>query len=527
MTVPNPGETAPSTQREVELKLRVHALYQLPALTAETWGVAEVEQCPVRQLAAVYHDTPDLALIRWGVTLRRREGGPDAGWHLKLPVDGASGSDRDEIHLPLASGEVGEPPPVLLDLVTVLLRGARVLPLVTVRTQRQPYLLRNCDARPVIELVDDVVEIVHDGVTLERFREIEVEGIAMDGAVDRELMAEVVALLEGAGATRSSLSKAAGALGPAAAAPPDVPEPQWPDRRDPSGVMIQAVLASQVRRLLWQDIRWRRRLPDSVHQMRVACRRLRSALRSFEPLVDGIWAEALRADLAWLAGELAGARDREVMVARMTEHLRTLPPVHSERATAAIGPWLNRDEQEADLRIDDALRSSRYADLISTLVAAAVTPPLTEEASVPCRDALPPLIKVAMTRLARAFADVSVETPTSAWHDLRLLAKRSRYAADACAPILGRRFAELAATLEQLTELLGEHQDAEVCGALIDQLAQQPDLDPRSAYALGLMRAEESARQVRARSVALDVWRDVVKAARRADVLSSKAAARA
>ena len=52
-------------------------------------------------MRAVYHDTDSLALFRWGVTLRRREGGSDEGWHMKLPVAGADGSARDELRLEL------------------------------------------------------------------------------------------------------------------------------------------------------------------------------------------------------------------------------------------------------------------------------------------------------------------------------------------------------------------------------------------------------------------------------------------
>ena len=61
--------------------------------------VVDVEGPERAELEAVYHDTADLRLAREGITLRRRTGGSDAGWHLKLPV---SGSDaRDEVRLPL------------------------------------------------------------------------------------------------------------------------------------------------------------------------------------------------------------------------------------------------------------------------------------------------------------------------------------------------------------------------------------------------------------------------------------------
>ena len=80
-----------STHREVERKLRVHGLFDLPDLAALDLADSVRHHEPY-VMRAVYHDTDSLALFRWGVTLRRREGGSDEGWHMKLPVAGADGS---------------------------------------------------------------------------------------------------------------------------------------------------------------------------------------------------------------------------------------------------------------------------------------------------------------------------------------------------------------------------------------------------------------------------------------------------
>ena len=53
------------------------------------------------ELDATYYDTADLRLARAGITLRRRVGGDDAGWHLKLPRDTDT---RDELRMPLGRG---------------------------------------------------------------------------------------------------------------------------------------------------------------------------------------------------------------------------------------------------------------------------------------------------------------------------------------------------------------------------------------------------------------------------------------
>jgi hypothetical protein len=66
------------------------------------WGRSTPE---LQLLAATHYDTPQLDLLPAGITLRRRTGGDDAGWHLKLPV----GSDRLELQLPLGGPRVGVP----------------------------------------------------------------------------------------------------------------------------------------------------------------------------------------------------------------------------------------------------------------------------------------------------------------------------------------------------------------------------------------------------------------------------------
>jgi hypothetical protein len=87
--------------REIERKYELGAagaaaLDAVRAMTG-TAGVAAVVQQPEQFLDAVYYDTDDLRLIRVGITLRRRTGGEDAGWHPKLP---AGADTREEIRLP-------------------------------------------------------------------------------------------------------------------------------------------------------------------------------------------------------------------------------------------------------------------------------------------------------------------------------------------------------------------------------------------------------------------------------------------
>ncbi|MCB0901741.1 MAG: CHAD domain-containing protein, partial [Actinobacteria bacterium] len=331
----------PITVLEVERKLRVHGLFRLPDLPSTGAGVARAKKHSTRTLTAVYHDTDDLRLARWGVTLRRREGGEDEGWHLKLPVEGHEGV-REEVRLPLAAGEPGDVPRELSDLVIAFTRNAPLRQVAALRSERTPYELFNADGQPFAELVDDTVSVLDGEHVAARFRELEVEALTPGAA-----LAPIVAVLEAAGAVPGSTPKAMTALGPVTQEPADVPEPQIVGPEDPAGAAVTAHIRRHTRAFLLQDVRVRRDLPDSVHQMRVAARRLRSGLKAFEPMLDVEWSDALRADLGWIAGELGVSRDTEVLQARIDMHADEVGEEFSGLIRAVVDPALSAQWRDA------------------------------------------------------------------------------------------------------------------------------------------------------------------------------------
>ena len=123
-------------------------------------------------LSAVYFDTEDLRLARSGITLRRRSGGTDDGWHLKLPA----GSDaRDEVRLP--PGELGAPPAPLVALTRATHRGAPLVPVVELDTARREWVLADSDGHPLATVTDDRVtgQTLAAPTMVTRWAEIEVE----------------------------------------------------------------------------------------------------------------------------------------------------------------------------------------------------------------------------------------------------------------------------------------------------------------------------------------------------------------
>jgi inorganic triphosphatase YgiF len=503
----------PHAITEVERKFSVHGLYRLPDLTAAHPAVAAIDQVPPVTLRATYFDTDDMRLAREGITLRRRVGGADEGWHLKLPVAGARRGTREELQLPLDAEVVGEVPEAMADLVRAYVRQAELAPVATLVTERTSRLLCYGDGRILGELVDDTVSVVEgdapddDYRVAARFRELELEL--------REATAEqadaIAAALTAAGADEGEfVSKAARALGPQAAAAPDVPTPQPVLVSDPASRAVQAHIAVNTRAFRQQDVRVRRDLPDSVHQMRVAARRLRSGLRVFAPLVDHDWSSQLRDELRWVAAALGDYRDREVLLARLKRGIDALavqwPDVDVSGARQLVERRLRAEMAEIRSSALAEMRSERYRVLLDDLVAAAREPRTTHAAEKACADALPPLVERAWRKLRKQADGLRLADPDETWHEARIMAKKARYAAEACVPVFGGPAKDFAKQLERVTELLGEHQDAAVAADTVRSLAAQRQLDGTAGFVLGLVHGRERAAVESVRREFLDVW---------------------
>src|ERR1700761_5042941 len=189
----------PSTARylEVERKFDADESTQPPSFDGIA-AVSRVEHAETESLDALYFDTPsrDLALNR--VTLRRRTGGLDAGWHLKLP---AGADARTEVRAPLDTTDSTTVPTELLDVVLAIVRDRPVSPVARISTTRQVQWLHGPDDAVVAEFCDDQVTAGQgaDGSTAQqRWREWELELVG-DGA-NTELMDQVSNRLLEAGA---------------------------------------------------------------------------------------------------------------------------------------------------------------------------------------------------------------------------------------------------------------------------------------------------------------------------------------
>jgi len=199
---------------ETEQKYDADADFVLPELGSlpELGGRRATEPRRI-YLSATYFDTEDQRLIRHKVTLRRRVGGEDEGWHLKLP---AGKDTRQEVHAPLDEGNTGSAPARLTARVEEITAGELLRPVALLDTERTVVTLAGPAGDALVEVADDLVTAVRFGATGSepmRWREIEVE-ILIPGDEASALLETVGKVLREAGARPSaSGSKLARVLG--------------------------------------------------------------------------------------------------------------------------------------------------------------------------------------------------------------------------------------------------------------------------------------------------------------------------
>ena len=371
---------------EVEAKFSVSESTTVPDLT-EIHGVASINSSEVHQLSAVYFDTDDLRLTRARITLRRRTGGNDAGWHIKFP--GTFG--RLEIHGGLDDPGADEqtPPPAVLGHVRALLRGRALQPIAQVDNERHVSYLNNDLGDVVGEFCDDHAATVSHlpGGARRQWREWEFELAEQLSSQEAgwELLQSATRKLTEAGAFVSdSPSKLVTALGDSIKYAPTPPVKAQLPADDPAHAVLSAIEAN-ADKIVEYDPKVRADEWDSVHQMRVATRELRSHMQTFEGILGGDVYLRIQKELKLLATILGKARDAEVIEERLatlidTEAGQVVDEETKQELLADLGDVYAREHA----RVVAALDSDRYSLLLQSLENLLANPPLiTAEAQQP------------------------------------------------------------------------------------------------------------------------------------------------
>ncbi len=490
---------APVAEAEIERKYDLAADRPIPPLVP-AGPVTNQADPRVDVLDATYFDTADFRLAQAGITLRRRLGGSDEGWHLKLPV----GEDRrEELRLPLA-GKPDKVPGALAKLVRAHTLGAKLVQAAHLRTERTSYALLDADGRELATLTDDVVTGEAGGYKahLDRWREIEIE--LAPGADPAVLQSLERAVVEG-GAERSRWPSKLRRL----------TDELVPSAGGASGSVLADYLGAQLDALRRNDIGVRRDVEDSVHQMRVACRRLRSGLKTFRRSLDADAAEEFAEELRWLGGELGPARDSEVMAARLGEEVKALP---AELVLGNVEQLMTRhfarEAEEARARAIRALDSKRYTKLLQALEKLVGKPRKIKEGKKELRKA----VARSDRKLRKAVAAASELEPgaeqDAALHEARKKAKRARYAADAVRPVTGKKLRKWRKNVKAVQSTLGEHHDIVVSRDVLRLLGLRAYAENENAFTYGLLHGRSVAGAEAAHRRFAGEWQKVGKGSR-------------
>jgi CHAD domain-containing protein len=459
--------------KEQESKFEVDADWVMPPVAGLVPDGGRVEQ-EVRKLDNSYFDTPGAGLRLFGITLRRRVGGSETGWQLKVP----SGTARTELQ---SGSRAKSMPPALAKGVEGLRAGESLDPVATIVTTRTAYQFLNADDELVMEIADDQVESgPPDGeLMLHSWREVEVE---LGPAGKKKDLKRATKMLLAAGAapgtTRTKLDRA---LGPA------LPDGQ-PSNIEPGtvGELVTAYVAEQCEVLASNDVGMRTGTP-AVHKTRVAARRLRSTLRIFSDVFEAAPAEGLENEFKWYADVLGQVRDRDILSSRMIEQIADLPPDQVRGPVEAeITKTLDAEREIAVRSLDRAMRTGRYKHLMQLLRAWRAAPPLTEAAAEDGATTIKYVEKAKRTAEKRLRKAEDIEE----LHRARKAFKRARYAAELAKPV-DSQMKSVAGDAEEMQTLLGEHQDATVAAEFLAKMSADGEITAGSAFTYGILMANE------------------------------------
>jgi CHAD domain-containing protein/DNA-binding transcriptional regulator YiaG len=457
-------------------------------------------------LTAEYYDTDDFRLLKARITLRRREGGADEGWHLKLPEGPAlpAGTARSEIQVPL--DRHGDPAPdELTSLVRAHTRAAALRPVARIETRRRKTTLRDATGTSLAEVMTDEVAAQTLGpltTTVSRWDEIEVE---LTGGNPKLLRAVDKRLRRGGLRPAGYAAKLERALG----IEPPRPRPRLTSHST-AGQIVLGYLDAHAARLKALDPAVRRDQPDAIHQMRVTTRRLRSTLQAFPTILREPATRHLRDELKWLGGVLGDARDIEVLSERLRSELAGLP------AELVMGPAQARvrvhfapHQAEARTAVAEALDSDRYFAILDEIDSLLAHPPFTAPRGG--RHVLRAAVRHAGNRTKRRIrraqhAPVGPDRDV-AMHEARKAAKRARYAAEAAEPALGKKARRFTRRMKAVQSALGDQHDAVNAQAAAREIGVRAHLAGENAFTFGLLleRSADDAATYQAR--ARRVWK--------------------
>lgn len=475
-----------SSHPEREIKLTIGADFRLPELPGTP--------LPRRLLTSTYYDTVTHDLARAGITLRHRVERGKQSWQLKIPL----GEDRQEVEV---AGAQNDPPAALRDLLIIHLAHRKLVPVVTLRVWRSGVLV--CRSRvPVAEIALDHVTAVKHGTIVQHFRELEIELRQGDAASLRALERR---MREAGASDHDGRPKFYRALSLSLPSPSARPEPEAPAIEH-----LKHSLAQHVGWLLAHDPGTRLGTEiESLHQMRVATRRLRAVLRTARPILLPAWGMSLQQELSWLSRLLGPARDLDVQIAYFIDESGRLPQRDRQLLTQFI-THLRTQRAAVQQVVLSELTSARYLELIHRLQQAAQAPSVVESPM-----AIGRLAEGEFRKLRKAIRRLRPSPSDVALHKIRIKTKRARYAAELARISLGKPAIRFMKAARAVQDLLGQHQDAIQAERYLRQFVKY-STSVRAGFLAGGMAERQRYRQDMVRREITPLFKTLLKRGKKA-----------
>jgi CHAD domain-containing protein len=201
--------------------------------------------------------------------------------------------------------------------------------------------------------------------------------------------------------------------------------------------------------------------PDEIHQLRVAARRLRVALRLFGRLLPSKDASRFNTELRWFAGSLGDVRDLDVYTENFKAYVQTLP-AEQRGGLSGYEMWLRRERAEARQRAAAAVASPRaaalFADIERFVAAGPSTGALRRWRTLTVGEAMRQSVSRSVGRVRRLGHRLTTRARPTELHDLRIKSKRLRYELEFFAEVYPP-LKQTAKECKALQDLLGKLQD--------------------------------------------------------------------
>jgi CHAD domain-containing protein len=464
----------------------------------------EIVAGATKELADTYYDTEDWRLYRAGYALRVRRDGAGAEVTMKslTPAEDAL-RRRREISEPLEGGI--ETPKGTGGPVGERLRrlAGELRPLFEVRTRRRTFALypEKTSAEPdevmedssgdirrrgaerdtaVGELALDESEFSGNGETTAHLSRVEVE-VGSDAGIQDGVEDFVDTLRDALGLVPTEASKFRTGLSAAGLSPVVAPDlgPTEIDASMSAGEVAFAILRRHFAAMLAHEPGVRLgEDPEVLHDMRVATRRLRAALKLYAEALPKR-AERYERDLRYFANALGEVRDLDVHLERLAgeasrnrDTLEEVVAVLEERRT------------EARRRMLEALDSSRYERFVASF-SGTLRRGRSPAPTAPILEAAPDLVRRRYKKVRKTADALRGDSAPEDFHDLRKKGKRLRYALEPLQEIYGKPSEKMLKLFKTIQDDLGDHQDLIVAAGLVEELGVAGDLPPRAVFSMG------------------------------------------